>query len=91
MKRYKFLTDGSTWPHGAGNWTQGAPLPGCPIHNHKKEAFNISIGNIITRKQSTFLAPEEKLEGEVLSSTTASAYNQPPELNNPQSFPDHFP
>lgn len=91
MKRYKFLTNGSTWLHSAGNWTQGAPLSGHPIHNHKKEAFNISIGNFIARKQSTFLSSEEKQEGEVLSSTMASAYSQPHGLNNPQFFPDSFP
>lgn len=64
MKRYKFLPNCSTWPRCAGNWNQCAPLPGCPIHKHEKEAFNFWIGNLIAGKQSTFLASEEKLEGE---------------------------
>lgn len=64
MKRYKFLLDCSTWPRWAGNWNQRAPLPGRPIHKREKEAFNFSIGNFIAGKQSTFLAAEEKPEGE---------------------------
>lgn len=60
MKRYKFLTDCSTWAGCAGNWNQRVSLPGHPIHKGEKEAFNFSIGNFITRKQSTFLDSKEQ-------------------------------
>lgn len=81
MKRYKFLTDCSTWPGCAGNWNRRAPLPGRPIHKGEKEAFNFSIGNFIARKQSTFPDSEEKPEGEFSPRPQLQLYCQPrPEL-----------
>lgn len=66
-ERYKFPPNHSTWPPCAGNWNQHALLPGHPVHKREKEEFNFSIGNLIARKQSTFLTSEEHLEGEFRS------------------------